>query len=1346
MRYTRSSFRPSSGLPTHLLTLTTNFSMPFSRALCFFASLTICLLAVASPLLAQPAALVTQPVDNSVRTVLPGNVHPLARAQYDQGEAPPNLALHRMLLVLKRSNQQEAVLRGLIDDQQDKHSASYHQWLTPEEFGAKFGAGDSDLAAVTNWLQASGFQVTEVSKGRTIVEFSGTAGLVKQYFGTAIHQYAVNGEQYWANASNPSIPTALTPVVHGFASLNNFPRRPHYGMGPFPRFDQLQNGPLFTFPFDGGTTYGVSPYDFATIYNVLPLWTNGIDGSGEIIAIVGETNINLSDIETFRSTFGLPANDPTITLNGPDPGILTDGEESEAVIDVSWSGAVAKGATINFVVSESTETSAGIDLSAIYIINQNFAPVMSESYGFCELGLGNSGNAFYSALWEQAAAQGITVLLSAGDGGSAGCDNFDSESEAQFGVAVSGYASTPFNVSVGGTDFNDLNNPTTYWNTTNNAQTGESAKSYIPETTWNDSCAGFGANECTPANSRFFNIVGGSGGPSNCAEQDINFNCIAGYAKPAWQTGTGVPPDGVRDQPDVSLFASNGFNGSAYVICEADLPNPPFQPCSLATPAADPFGGTSVSTPAFAGVMALVNQQTGSRQGNANYILYKLAAPNGNSCNSSTVTTGNSCLFYDITKGNNSVPCVAGSPNCGPAPAGGFGVLVDSSGNPAWTTNTGYDMATGLGSVNVNNLVTKWTTATFAASTTTLTNLSPVNMITHGATVNVTVTVAAKSGGGTPTGDVSLAGGPNGKNLGIDGFTLSNGVATGTTNLLPGGSYNVTARYEGDQTFGASESAGVAVKVSPENSQTSITLANFDSSGNLIGYSTTAAYGSPYILRVDVYSSSSPVGTFCSPNPLGESACPTGKVTITDNGATLDASPYTLNSEGSLEDQTVQLPGGSDVIKTTYAGDNSFNGNTTSQTISITPAATSISNVAVQPTAVTTGQQFTITATIATSSSGVAPTGTVTFLANGTALPAPVLTPVNGGPSNFAALNASLTTSLGTAGTYTIKATYSGDGNYVAVTTSNAATLTVSAPTPGYTLSAGAANPTSVSPGSSSNATVTATPANGYTGTVTLSCSISPVVAGVDAPTCSFSPNPVTVTSSGGSSTLTFNTVAASSDLQRPLSGTRDGVTIARSDPNPTAKPSRVKLQFFALWLPISGLTLVGFVFGFAATQRKKTRLMCLICLLSTALILLPSCGGGGSGGNTSCLAVPGVPTGLAASNTTSSGTTLTWTAPAGIPANCTLTGYTVYQNGTVIATTTNTTFAVTGLTAGTQYSFTVAANDSFGVSPQSSPVSVTTTGATGTPAGTYTISITGKDATGVTQTGAAATVTVTVN
>jgi subtilase family serine protease len=329
--------------------------------------------------------LIVQAVDDSQLTTLKGNTHPLARAQFDRGAAPPDLPMQRMLLVLKRSDEQESALRKLLDDQQDKASPNYHQWLVPEQFGRQFGPGDQDIQAVTSWMQMHGFQIGQVAKGRTVIEFSGTAAQVQETLHTSIHKFVVNGEEHWANASDPQIPSALTPVVAGVASLNNFWAKPvHYVAGVASREKSTGKTklvkPLLTLPIGNGNfcgvqngfCYGVGPYDFATIYGVLPAWTQAtpIDGTNQTIAIVGETDINLQDVADFRNFFGLPpyntSGAPSLKVihNGPAPGVLTDGEETESDLDVQWSGAVAKGANIDFVVSESTETTQGLHLSA----------------------------------------------------------------------------------------------------------------------------------------------------------------------------------------------------------------------------------------------------------------------------------------------------------------------------------------------------------------------------------------------------------------------------------------------------------------------------------------------------------------------------------------------------------------------------------------------------------------------------------------------------------------------------------------------------------------------------------------------------------------------------------------------------------------------------------------------------------------------------------------------------------------------------------------------------------------------------------------------------------------------
>jgi hypothetical protein len=992
------------------------------------------LFAAVVPALSQQAvpALVTQAVDSSVRTVLPGNIHPLARGEFDQGEAPPDLALDRIVLVLRRSPQQEATLQRLIENQQSKHSSSYHHWLTPEEFGAQFGPVDSDLAAVVGWLSASGFQVTQVSNSRTFIEFSGTAALVKQALGTAIHRFVINGEQHWANASNPSIPTALAPVVAGINSLNNFRKHAQSNfVGTYSeQTRELIPQPEYTIPSGGYTYYAVAPYDFAAIYNLLPLWNvtpTPINGTGQTIAIVGRTDVDPTDATTFWTLFGLdgtnaPQPNLVITHNGPAPGINAD--EGEADIDIQWSGAAAPGATINFVTSESTETTDGVDLSALYIVDNNLAPVMSESYGLCELGLGTGGVSFYGALWEQAAAQGISVFVSSGDNGSAGCDN--PGAPAQNGLSVNGLASTPFNAAVGGTDFNEYQKWSTYWNSINDPITEKSAKGYIPETTWNDTCT----------NSVLQTLPGGStNAEDNC--NNVNFSgfleSIAGsggksrsWPKPAWQTGTQT--DNARDLPDISLFASNGFFGSFYVVCQKDATG---GLCNLDNFAG--YGGTSVSSPAFAGIMALVNQKTGSAQGVPGFVLYKLASKRPSA-------------FHDIPAGSTiSVPCLKGTPNCTTNSGGHlYGTLS------GYNTGTGYDLATGLGSVDAANLVNNWSSVTFVPSATTLTLNSgnPVT-ITHGASVAVRIGVAPANPPSTPTptGDVALLVSPGTPgDASIDGFTLASGAVNSTTSVLPGGNYGVVAHYAGDTTYGGSYSAPVSVTVNPENSSVYMPgLVIFDNYGNP-SYSNSVVYGSPYLLRADVKNSQ---GKFCNPPPGGEMACPTGSVGFTDNGAPLDDGNYQLNTYGYTEDQRIQLTGGAHTIGAHYSGAASFNASSTSAVVTVTPASTSISSSYFN--GATVGGQVSASVYVNGSGSGVAPTGTVTFYANGT----PMIGPVTYVPSPLSPqLTASISTTKSpfpTPGPYTITVSYSGDANY-SPSTSAGPTVNAMFPTPTMSL------------------------------------------------------------------------------------------------------------------------------------------------------------------------------------------------------------------------------------------------------------------------------------------------------
>ncbi len=1023
-------------------------AIPLSRPSIFFSGVhpiltaaIVCALMLCAPTFAQeapqqmvpvPRPLITQSVDESQLTTLTGNTHPLARPEFDLGAAPATLPMKRMLLVLKRSPDQETALRKLLDDQQDKSSPNYHKWLSPEQYGQQYGPTDADLQTVTSWLQSHGFEVG-TTQGRTVLEFSGSASLVEEAFHTTIHKYIVKGEQHWANATDPQIPTALTPAVAGVDSLYDFRKvaMNRYVGNYSEKTKRLAlTQPEYTFGCGGSDCYGVVPYDFATIYDVLPLWTSGINGTGQTIAIVGRTNINPQDATDFWTLFGVPvpANKLNIILNGADPGI--NGDEGEADIDVQWSGAVAPRATIDFVTSESTETTDGVDLSAVYAVDNNLAPVMSESYGECELGLGTAGNQFYYGLWQQAAAQGISVFVSSGDNGAAGCDN--PGGPAQYGLNVNGIASTPFNAAVGGTDFNQYKQWTTYWNSTNDPTTQASAKNYIPETTWNNSCTnslwlsvGWGTtaeqacNNPNMTQAGGLNSTGGSGGPSNCVVNSQNLgSCTQGYAKPSWQSGSGVPNDNRRDLPDISLFASNGFLGSFYLICQQDQTN---GLCDLNNFAG--YGGTSVASPAFAGIMSLVNQQMGTPQGVPGFVLYKLISKQPNA-------------FHDIPAGSTiAMPCFSGSLNCTvTTPGDSYGVLS------GYSTGPRYDLATGLGSVDAANLVDNWNKVTFIATSATLqlNSSNPVN-VKHGTAVPVSIDVSptavtgqasllVSTGTGTTTGQA------------IDVFSLSKGVtgAGTTTNKLPGGTYNVIAHYAGDGNYGGSYSAPVSVTVSKENSQPQTFLITFDSSGNILSKNTTTAtYGSPYILRVNVENAAAQM---CAPVATsGATACPSGNVTLTNNGSALDAGTYALNSYGYLEDLIVQLPGGTDSVTAAYAGDSSFDANTSTSTITITPAATELNAPSVLNYSL--GYAFNATTKLQSQSSGAAPTGTVTFLLNGTPMAGTANyagVPGTGNPP-VALLYAGFTTPnppITKAGSYSISASYSGDGNYAPSTSS----------------------------------------------------------------------------------------------------------------------------------------------------------------------------------------------------------------------------------------------------------------------------------------------------------------------
>jgi len=977
----------------------------------------LCTLAATPFAAAQaPKRLVTQEINETQRVTLGGNVHPMARAEFDQGAIADAQPVNRIYLLLNRAPEQQTALDKLMIEQMDKNSPNYHKWLTPEQYGTQFGPSDDDIETVKSWLTTQGFTGIKTNTGKTIVEFSGNVGTVRRAFSTDLHSYMVRGEKHFANVSDPQIPAALAAIVGGIPSLHNFRKQSHIKrFGKFRR-DVLTGElrPLFTFTDVNGTFFGMGPADFAKIYNI----PTGADGTGQSIAIVGRSNINIQDVRDFRTMFGLPANDPVIILNGADPGLVS-GDEGEADLDVEWSGAVAPKATIKFVVSESELTDAvdGVDASAVYIVDNNVAPVMSESFGLCEAANGTAGNAFQNALWQQAAAEGITVSVSSGDNGSAGCDDPNSASSATHGIAVSGTASTPFNVAVGGTDFDQSGTQSTFWNTpTGGAATTPpavaSAKGYIPEIPWNDSCAAAGLTGCNTATTATnLDIVAGGGGPSS----------VYSKTQAPFQATFG---DGQRDIPDVSFFAADGLNGSFYIICESDQNIPGDTGCNLTKfVTSSPFhdfqtvGGTSASAPAFAGIMALVNQRTGQRQGNANFVLYALAQNETfSNCNSSSFTAPgtqpSTCVFMDVTKSNIAVPCVGGSPNCSKTTSGGNGVL-QSSNTPAFSSGVGYDLATGLGSINVTALLNNWAVPSAKATTTTI---SPTTInISLGASQTISGTVTGTPG--TPTGVVVIENAATGAP--IDSTTLSGNSYTLNTTLLPAGTYTIKAHYGGDGSFGPSDSSTAAVSIGKQNSK--IIVSFVTAAGQIVTSAQSVAYGSPYILRVDVANNA---GTTCENIAAGaiNFVCPTGTVAMLDGANPLNDFPGLsnvahLNDRGFIEDQPIQLNAGAHSITANYTADasSSYISSTTTNTLSltITQAATQTQVVA-SPSSVVSGGSVTLTATISSgSNSAQGPTGTVQFMNGSTNLGAPVAcTPKGATSSAGASCSAQFTTAI----------------------------------------------------------------------------------------------------------------------------------------------------------------------------------------------------------------------------------------------------------------------------------------------------------------------------------------------
>jgi hypothetical protein len=943
-------------------------------------------------------ALVTQTIDRGRTVPVAGAVAPeVARAQagagngvQDMGRRDAAAAMEDIQLVLVRPAERQAAFDAQVEALHQRGNPSYHRWLTPEIVGSEFGPAASDLAALTGYLKSEGFTVTVVGKGGLYVEFSGTVAQVEQSFHTEVHTLRMaNGEERYSAVREAQIPEALAPLVAGFVALNNIPHvHPSLRKVVPAVVRTAPAGRAGAKPLDdvSSSNYAVGPQDFYTIYNESPLLTAStpVNGSGVTIALLEESAITTSDVTYFRNLFGVtPATPVSLVVDtgyGSNtctaPPALTGGEEGEAVLDTEWAGSVAPGANLIFMQCETRGNTGGIFLSAEAVIDNNLADVMSLSYDDYEGDGGTGEDNLASNLWEQAAAQGETVVVSAGDTGPATEDGDQLNAYAQNGITVSGLSSTAWNVSAGGTDFQDTYNQFegdaayglyAYWNSSNGPGLS-SALSYIPETTWNDTCASSiynayvegpnadGAALCGVTSQSNLYLAAGGGGPSTV------------HARPSWQNGTvyGLPAStaytnaGNRLQPDVSLFAANGFWYHDLPLYESDEASQPTY-----------AGGTSFAAPQLAGIFALIKQQTGERLGQPNYVLYSMAGAeygttgySGGACNGSgasgTATSSSapasSCVFYDIQTGNNSVDCAAGTPDCYALAGDAYGILSTSTTTelPAFATNAGWDPATGIGSVNVSNLVNNWQNAAAGGVLyTPAITVTPASATsTYGEPTATTYTATVSGSGSYPTGTVTFSGSGAISTIGNVALAASAGCRNGTTctesasrsytpaAALAAGSYTITAAYLSTNENYATGSGMTTLTIARQTPRVTVSAVAIAIGAPTANLSATVAFTGSGV------------------------AAPSGGLTFkVDSGVVVTAtctgssSPLTCTYTGY---NTSGLASGAHTITATTIADNNYASATGTGTLTVQPAPRIVFTV---PNHHTQDRPFTVSAT-----------------------------------------------------------------------------------------------------------------------------------------------------------------------------------------------------------------------------------------------------------------------------------------------------------------------------------------------------------------------------------------------
>jgi subtilase family serine protease len=1029
-----------------------------------------------------------------------------------------------MVLELEPSVAQQLELNSLLEAQHEPGSPLYHQWLTPAEFGSRFGASAGDLARITAWLAGHGFVVEEIAASGRLVVFSGNAGMVADTFHTEIHRYVVNGAQHIGNTQDPQIPEAMAGVVGGVVSLHDFRRTSEIRART-----EFSSGSGIRPQYSSGSTHYLFPADWATIYDLNSLYTAGTKGTGTSIAIVGRSNINLSDVTQFRAASGLTANTPTVILVGANPGLVS-GDQDESTLDVEWSGAVAPAATVKFVVGNSTQTTDGIDLSAQYIVNHASAPVVSTSYGSCEQDMGASELAFYNALWEQAASQGMSAFVSSGDSGASGCNSGSASTGT--GKGVNGLCSSPYSTCVGGTEFNEGPNPAQYWSATNTGSYG-SALSYIPEEVWNESGSNGGSG------------LWASGGGASVV-----------YAEPSWQktvSGTSAA-NGMRAVPDVAMAAAghDGYiiyeNGSLWVIA-----------------------GTSAASPTFAGVMALVVQaKGGTGQGNANAGLYPLVNATHNP-------------FHAALSGNNSVPGVVGFTASGgtynlatglgsvdgallvSAWSGGTAAGVDFALTPSATTGTAQvgKTATFTLSVTESGLGKNAVALTAKAPAGVTVGFSPTS-IAPGTSVTVTLTVAATASAGAQTITLTGTDGSGTQNVTYSLTvtltpTLTIGAASTSLSVVQGKTVTDAISLTGDITYSGAASlsvSGLPNGVTASWSSNPVTLSGENGSSTLtLTASSVATVGSATITVTangDGLTASKQIAVQVTLTPTLTTGAASTSLSVVQGKTVTDAISLTGDTtySGAASLSVSGLPSG---VTASWSGNPvTLSGESGSSTLTLTASSVAtVGSATITVTAngdgLTASKQITVQVTKAPAVAptlAVAPASTSLSVAQGKALTnlvsltgnatytGAVTLGVSGLPSGLTASwssnpvtlsgeNGSSTLTLtassaATVGSATVTVTANGDG----LTVSKQITVQV-APAPTLTIGA-ASTSLSVVQGKTVTDAISLTGDTTYSGAASLS--VSGLPSGV---TASWSGNPVTLTGESGSSTFTLTSSSA---------------------------------------------------------------------------------------------------------------------------------------------------------------------------------------------------------------------------